>query len=164
MAAVAHNKAFAKKVGIPQSVGKDFTEADKGKKFKSGGLYANIHAKQERIAQGSGEKMRKPGSKGAPTAEAFKQSVKTAKMKSGGVSLAIGRGEKLPVSQGAGLTAKGRAKYNAATGSNLKAPQPQGGARKKSFCARMSGMPGPMKDEKGRPTRKAASLKRWKCN
>ena len=40
-----------------------------------------------------------------------------------GPSLAIGRGEKLPVSQGAGLTAKGRAKYNAATGSNLKAPQ-----------------------------------------
>ena len=78
-------------------------------------------------------------------------------------TLAIGRGEKLPVSKGAGLTAKGRAKYNAATGSNLKAPQPEGGPRKKSFCARMSGMPGPMKDEKGRPTRKAASLKRWKC-
>jgi hypothetical protein len=80
-----------------------------------------------------------------------------------GVSLAVGRGEKLPVSKGAGLTAKGRAKYNAATGSNLKAPQPEGGARKKSFCARMSGMPGPMKDENGKPTRKAASLKRWKC-
>lgn len=43
------------------------------------GLYANIHAKQERIAKGSGEKMRKPGSVGAPTAEAFKQSAKTAK-------------------------------------------------------------------------------------
>jgi hypothetical protein len=43
------------------------------------GLYANIHAKQERISKGSGEKMRKPGSKGAPTAEAFKQSAKTAK-------------------------------------------------------------------------------------
>jgi len=85
------------------------------------------------------------------------------KMKSGGVSLSVGRGEKLPTSQGAGLTAKGRAKMNAATGSNLKAPQPEGGARKKSFCARMSGMPGPMKDESGKPTRKAASLKRWKC-
>jgi hypothetical protein len=80
-----------------------------------------------------------------------------------GPSLAIGRGEKLPVSKGAGLTAKGRAKYNAATGSHLKAPQPEGGPRKKSFCARMSGMPGPMKDENGKPTRKAASLKRWKC-
>jgi hypothetical protein len=80
-----------------------------------------------------------------------------------GPVLSVGRGEKLPVKQGAGLTAKGRAKYNAATGSNLKPPQPQGGARKKSFCARMSGMPGPMKDEKGKPTRKAASLARWKC-
>jgi hypothetical protein len=78
-------------------------------------------------------------------------------------SLSIGRGEKLPVSKGAGLTAKGRAKYNKATGSNLKAPQPEGGARKKSFCARMSGMPGPMKDKDGKPTRKAASLARWKC-
>ena len=127
------------------------------------GLYANIHAKQERIAKGSGEKMRKPGSKGAPTEEAFKKSAKTAKMAKGGVSLSVGRGEKLPVSKGAGLTAKGRAKYNRETGSNLKAPQPQGGARKKSFCARMSGMPGPMKDENGNPTRKAASLRRWKC-
>lgn len=127
------------------------------------GLYANIHAKQERIAKGSGEKMRKPGSKGAPTEEAFKKSAKTAKMAKGGVSLSVGRGEKLPVSKGAGLTAKGRAKYNRETGSNLKAPQPQGGPRKKSFCARMSGMPGPMKDENGNPTRKAASLRRWKC-
>jgi hypothetical protein len=43
------------------------------------GLYANIHKKQERIKEGSGEKMRKPGTKGAPTAKAFKQSAKTAK-------------------------------------------------------------------------------------
>lgn len=78
-------------------------------------------------------------------------------------TLSVGRGEKLPVSKGAGLTAKGRAKYNAATGSKLQAPQPQGGARKDSFCARMSGMPGPMTDDKGQPTRKAAALKRWKC-
>lgn len=48
------------------------------------GLYANINAKQERIKAGSGEKMRKPGSKGAPTAEAFKASAKTAKMAKGG--------------------------------------------------------------------------------
>ena len=45
------------------------------------GLYANIHAKQKRIAEGSGEKMRKVGTKGAPTAMAFKQSAKTAKKK-----------------------------------------------------------------------------------
>lgn len=42
------------------------------------GLYANIHKKRERIAEGSGEKMRKPGSKGAPTEEAFRQAAKTA--------------------------------------------------------------------------------------
>ena len=43
------------------------------------GLYANIHAKRERIKAGSGEKMRKPGTEGAPTAKAFKESAKTAK-------------------------------------------------------------------------------------
>ena len=133
------------------------------------GLYDNIHAKQERIANGSGEKMRKAGAKGAPTAKDFKDSAKTANpMKKGGPVLTVGRGEKLPVSEGAGLTAKGRAKYNNATGSNLKAPAPhpkteKDAGRRKSFCARMSGMPGPMKDDKGRPTRKAASLKRGNC-
>jgi len=45
----------------------------------SPGLYANIHAKRERIRKGSGERMRKPGSKGAPTARAFKQSKRTAR-------------------------------------------------------------------------------------
>lgn len=116
MEAVAHNPSFAKKVGIPQKVGKEFSKADEGKKFKQGGP-----------------------------------------------SLAVGRGEKLPTKQGAGLTQKGREKYNRETGSHLKAPQPQGGARKDSFCARMSGVQGPMKDEKGNPTRKAAALARWKC-
>ena len=163
MEAVAHNPAFAKKAGIPQKVGKEYIRADKGKKFKEGGLYDNINAKRERIAEGSGEKMRRVGSKGAPTAEAFKQSAKTARMKDGGPSLAIGRGEKLPVEKGAGLTEKGRAKYNRETGGNLKAPQPQGGPRRDSFCARMEGNPGPLKDDQGRPTRKAASLKRWNC-
>lgn len=45
------------------------------------GLYANIAAKRKRIAEGSGEKMRKPGTKGAPTAKAFKEAAKTAKKK-----------------------------------------------------------------------------------
>jgi hypothetical protein len=49
------------------------------KTFKGGGLYENIHKKRARIAAGSGERMRKPGSAGAPTAEAFRQSAKTAK-------------------------------------------------------------------------------------
>ena len=83
-----------------------------------------------------------------------------------GVSLSVGRGEK---SKKGGLTAKGRAKYNRATGSNLQAPvtekSPTGkrAARRKSFCARMKGVHGPMKDSKGRPTRKALALKRWRC-
>jgi hypothetical protein len=81
MAAVAHNPAFAKKVGISQKVGKEFTKADENKKMKGGGLYANINAKRERISEGSGEKMRRVGSKGAPTAGDFKQSAKTAKVK-----------------------------------------------------------------------------------
>ena len=82
------------------------------------------------------------------------------------VNLSVGRGEK---SKTGGLTAKGRAKYNRATGSNLKAPvtekNPTGkrAARRKSFCARMKGAKGPMKDSKGRPTRKALALKRWRC-
>lgn len=160
MEAVAHSSSFAKKVGIPQHVGKDFAEADKGKKFAKGGLYANIHAKQERIAHGSGEKMRKVGSKGAPTKEAFKESAKTAKHKEGGPSLSVGRGEKLPVSKGAGLTEKGREKYNRETGSHLKAPQPKGGSRKDSFCARMSGV---VKHSKGDAERAKASLRRWDC-
>jgi hypothetical protein len=54
----------------------DFTEYAEGGKV---GLYANINAKRKRIAAGSGEKMRKVGSKGAPTADAFIQSAKTAK-------------------------------------------------------------------------------------
>jgi Domain of unknown function (DUF6321) len=69
----------------------------------------------------------------------------------------------LSTDEGAGMTAAGRKAYNAKNGSNLKAPQPEGGARKDSFCARMSGVKGPMKDENGKPTRKAAALKRWKC-
>lgn len=52
---------------------------DEVKMYAKGGLYDNIHAKRKRIAAGSGEKMRKPGTKGAPTAMAFKQSAKTAK-------------------------------------------------------------------------------------
>ena len=46
---------------------------------KKKGLYANIHAKRRRIKAGSGERMRKPGSKGAPTNKAFTQAAKTAK-------------------------------------------------------------------------------------
>lgn len=81
------------------------------------------------------------------------------------VSLSVKKGEKLPVSKGAGLTEKGRAKYNRETGSNLKAPAPNpktkaDAGRKASFCARMEGV---VKNAKGPAERAKASLKRWKC-
>ena len=63
-------------------------------------------------------------------------------------------GHKLSVKQGAGLTEKGRNAINKKTGSNLKAPQPGGGPRKKSFCARSRGWTG----ERGK-----AARARWKC-
>ncbi len=72
---------------------------------------------------------------------------------------------------GAGMTAKGVAAYRRANpGSKLKTavtgkvkPGSKAAKRRKSFCARMKGNPGPMKDSKGRPTRKAMSLRRWRC-
>ena len=81
------------------------------------------------------------------------------------VSLSVNRGEKLSTKSGAGLTAKGRAKYNRATGSKLKAPAPSpktksDAGRKKSFCARMSGV---VRKAKGPAERAKASLRRWKC-
>jgi hypothetical protein len=80
------------------------------------------------------------------------------------------KGYRRSTESGAGLTAKGAAHYRAQTpGSKLstavteKNPKGKRAERRKSFCARMSGVPGPMKDEKGRPTRKAMSLRRWRC-
>ena len=71
------------------------------------------------------------------------------------VNLSVGRGEKLPASKGAGLTAKGRAKAKRATGSNLKAPtKDTTNPRHKSFCARSKGWTG----ERGK-----AARKRWGC-
>lgn len=69
-----------------------------------------------------------------------------------------------------GLNAKGRASLKA-QGHDIKPPvsakqakkSPKAAARRKSFCARMSGMEGPMRDEKGRPTRKALALRKWDC-
>lgn len=166
-------KAFGENIAAEIHAGKPQKQAvaiayavkRSAKKKDGGGLYANIHAKQERIAHGSGEHMRKVGSKGAPTAQAFKDAAKTVKKAKGGVSLSVGRGEKLPTKQGAGLTAKGREKANRATGSHLQAPAPhpktkKEEGRKKSFCARMSGV---VKHAKGDAPRAKASLARWNC-
>ena len=77
------------------------------------------------------------------------------------VNLSVGRGEKRSVKQGAGLTAKGRAKYNKATGRKLKAPVTgkvkagsKAAKRRKSFCARSKSWTG----ERGK-----AARARWKC-
>ena len=81
-----------------------------------------------------------------------------------GVSLSVGRGEKLSTARGAGLTAKGREKYNRETGSNLKAPAPNpkteaDKGRKKSFCSRMAGVVAKSKNA----DRAKASMRRWNC-
>jgi hypothetical protein len=72
-----------------------------------------------------------------------------------GPSLSVGRGEKLSVREGGGLTEKGRKKYNRATGSKLKAPtKDKSNPRHKSFCARSKSWKG----ERGR-----AARRRWGC-
>jgi hypothetical protein len=108
----------------------------------------------------------------AAIAISMKKAGKTPKMKSGGSTPAWTRSEgKTPEG---GLNAKGVASYRRANpGSKLQTavttkpsklkPGSKDAKRRKSFCARMSGMPGPMKDEKGRPTRKALSLRKWNC-
>jgi hypothetical protein len=79
-------------------------------------------------------------------------------------NLSVKRGEKLSTKAGAGLTAKGRAKYNKEHGSHLKAPAPnpksaKDAGRKASFCARMKGVVAKSKNA----DRAKASLKRWNC-
>ena len=191
------------------------------------GLWDNIHAKRERIKHGSGEHMRKPGSKGAPTPEQLKsakseeytggepvsknaedpssrftgttQLTDTYKSMTPGYEKRINtikkavkesaelyecngnctcgrdmdedaKGYKNPTG---GLTQKGRDHYNRQNGGHLKAPVTtppsklkkgsKAANRRKSFCARMGGVEGPMRDEKGRPTRKALALRKWNC-
>ena len=135
--------------------------------LKEAGLWDNIHAKRKRIKNGSGERMRKPGEKGAPTAADFKAASESVEVHEAAVDA---KGHK---SSTGGLTQKGRDYYNNKTGGNLQAPvttppskldpDSKAAKRRKSFCARMGGMPGPMKDEKGRPTRKALALRKWNC-
>ena len=166
------------------------------------GLWDNIHAKQKRIKAGSGERMRTPGSEGAPTDAALKASqneelesqfdmieemvmdladqhnidpeviwekfedVDDVQLLEYAVDA---KGHK---SSTGGLTQKGRDAYNA-KGANLKAPVTtppsklkagsKAANRRKSFCARMGGMEGPMKKPNGEPSRKALALRKWNC-
>jgi hypothetical protein len=165
------------------------------------GLWDNIHAKRKRIANGSGERMRKPGSKGAPTADALKAAAESVEAQFDLIEEVVeelamlhnldsetvweqfeqlsdeelleyavdAKGHK---SSTGGLTQKGRDAYNA-KGANLKAPVTtppsklkagsKAANRRKSFCARMGGMEGPMKKPNGEPTRKALALRKWNC-
>jgi len=173
------------------------------------GLWDNIHAKRERIKRGSGERMRKPGAKGAPTAAALKASqtedytgaekvsknsndpssrfvgtnslTDVLKKETPGYTKTIKRVVKEYIEEDAkgykspsgGLTQKGRDHYNRTTGSNLKAPVTtppsklkagsKSANRRKSFCARMGGVEGPMRKPNGEPTRKALALRKWNC-
>ena len=166
------------------------------------GLWDNIHAKQKRIKAGSGEKMRKPGSEGAPTDAALKASQNEELESQFDIieemvmELADQHNidpeviwEKFEVvddialyeaavdakghkSSTGGLTQKGRDAYNA-KGANLQAPVTtppsklkagsKAANRRKSFCARMGGMEGPMKKPNGEPSRKALALRKWNC-
>ena len=126
--------------------------------YSQRGLWDNI-----RDNKGSGKK---------PTPQMLKQEKKIKSMKEGGSTPAWTRKEgKDPKG---GLNKKGVASYRAShPGSKLQTavttkpskldPDSKPAKRRKSFCARMSGMPGPMKDEKGKPTRKALSLRKWNC-
>ena len=122
------------------------------------GLWDNIRANK-----GSGKK---------PTAEMLKQEKKIKSMKEGASTPAWTR--KAGKDPKGGLNAKGVASYRAANpGSKLQTavttkpskldPDSKPAKRRKSFCARMSGMPGPMKKPNGKPTRKALSLRKWNC-
>lgn len=188
--------------------------------ISEGGLWDNIHAKRKRIANGSGEHMRKPGSKGAPTKQNFidaqenfmdgknpqdkgdmarhglkgkskaelrrvrsspnasKRSKQLAhwflNMHKESVEESAAWQRKEGKSPTGGLNRKGIASYRRENpGSKLSMavttkpskldPDSKAAKRRKSFCARMSGVEGPMKKPNGEPTRKALALRKWNC-
>lgn len=107
---------------------------------------------------------RKPGTKPCAEGSCVKEEVEIDE------AAVDGKGHK---SSTGGLTQKGRDYYNNKTGGNLKAPvttkpskldpDSKAAKRRKSFCARMSGVDGPMKKPNGEPTRKALALRKWNC-
>ena len=130
------------------------THVTKEGKTARKGLWYNIAQKKKR-----GEKMRSKGDKGAPTEKAIERS----QMKSGGRTAAWQRKEgKNPKG---GLNAKGRASYKAETGGTLKAPSKKvGNPRRKSFCARMTGMRKRQKPSNNTgDDRLSKSLRAWNC-
>ena len=107
MAAVANNPSFAKKAGVPQSVGKEFNDADKGKTFKRGGDMASSMGKP---VMKKGMSMAKDGMK-KPTPMAD-TSMGGMGMKKGGMPMKMKDGKKVPIfmAKGGGIEAKGKTK------------------------------------------------------
>lgn len=137
-------------------------------RLNENGLWDNIHAKRERIKNGSGEHMRKPGSKGAPTKQNFKDAQEQVIDETAAWTRSAGKNPK------GGLNRKGIMSYRRENpGSKLSMavttkpskldPDSKSAKRRKSFCARMGGVEGPMKKPNGEPTRKALALKKWNC-
>ena len=132
------------------------------------GLWDNIHAKRKRIAAGSDERMRKPGSKGAPTKQNFVDA------QEGMIDETPAWTRKAGKNPEGGLNRKGIESYRRENpGSKLSMavttepskldPDSKAAKRRKSFCARMGGTEGPMKKPDGEPTRKALALRKWNC-
>jgi hypothetical protein len=150
----------------------DLTAKGRAKTVKQGVAATKKWHKDNPDYDYKGKGMAKTRAQQAAIAISMKKAGKTPKMKSGGSTPAWTRKEgKNPEG---GLNAKGVASYRKANpGSKLKTavttkpskldPDSKDAKRRKSFCARMSGVKGPMKDEQGRPTRKALSLRKWNC-
>ena len=123
MAAIANNPAFAKKVGVPQSVGKDFNEADKGRKFSKGGNTMATKMNPGFMAMMAKKKDAKPSAMGKPTMKAGMDMAKDgmkkptpmadmAGMKKGGMPMKMKDGKKVPIfmAKGGGIESKGKTK------------------------------------------------------
>jgi hypothetical protein len=111
MAAVAHNPAFAKKAGVPQSVGKEFNNADKGKTFKRGGEMANTSRmnRLEELGRVNAEKARTPKGKANLMAEK-KRIVGEMKMANGGITKAKMGSVRTAAPSKDGIASKGKTK------------------------------------------------------
>ena len=124
MAAVAHSPEFAKKAGVPQSVGKEFNKADKGKTFKRGGEMANTSRmnRLEELGRVNAEKARTPKGKANLMAEK-KRVVGELKMASGGITKAKMGGVRTAAPSKDGIASKGKTK---GTMISMKASKPLG--------------------------------------
>jgi hypothetical protein len=110
MAAVANNPSFAKKAGVPQSVGKEFNDADKGKSFKRGG---DMATKMGKPVMKKGMSMAKDGMKRpTPMADTSMGGMGGMGMKKGGMPMKMKDGKKVPIfmAKGGGIEAKGKTK------------------------------------------------------